>query len=65
MEIKEWAKKEVERAKLAEYIDLAGAANDQEIEVFRIENAYVDSIYDMALDRFRSRTFRCFYWLNS
>lgn len=52
MEIKEWARREVERAKLAEYIDPAGAANDQEIEVFRIENAYVDSIYDMALDLF-------------
>ena len=52
MSLKDWAKKEVELAKLAEYINPADGKNENEKEVFAIENAYAESVYDMALEAF-------------
>jgi len=52
MNLKEWAKKEVELAKLAEYVEPLEGKNDNEREIFRIENAYAESVYDAALEIF-------------
>lgn len=52
MDMKKWAEKEIERAKLAEFLDSSQAKTENEKAVFAIENAYADSIYDSALEIF-------------
>lgn len=52
MDLKDWAKKEVELAKLAEYVNPADGKNENEKAIFEIENAYAESVYDMALEAF-------------
>lgn len=52
MNLKDWAKKEVELAKLAEYVDPADGKDENEKAIFEIENAYADLVYDMALEAF-------------
>lgn len=58
MNQKEWAKKEVELAKLTEYEDPKSVVHDTEEAtlkaraVIEIENAYTESVYDAALEVF-------------
>ena len=58
MNQKEWAKKEIELAKLIEYEDPKSVVRDTEAATFKaralieIENAYTESVYDAALEVF-------------
>ena len=46
----EWAKREIEYAKLHEYSDTKDIQNDDKREAENILNLYVDSVYDSALE---------------